>query len=113
MHLIVPNPPPGYIYEGESFQVFSGTGLGLIPLWQVYCGGCTDYKITTDQLDSYPTYSSPQLLGYCSAVAQTGATRPLYRLYLGGQFSDHFATVDFNEVTTSGYSNQGILCYVP
>ena len=113
MALLVPAPPLDYISEGTSYELFTQTGPGLIPLWQVYCGECADFMVTNVEFEGYPMYSNPELLGYCSEQPQPGATRPVYRLYFGGAYTDHFSTVDLLEVQNSGYAYEGILCYVP
>lgn len=107
--------PSGYVDEGPQFNLYASTGPGLVPVYQSYCGPCTDHLQTLTATEASPTYGDPQVLGYCSPT-QTGDTpHELRRLYLPKR-TDHMASTNQDEwaaATAGGWELESTLCWTP
>jgi hypothetical protein len=106
-HMFGPStvPPEGYSYEGPAFQVYEQGGPGLAPLYQSYCGACTDHLQTMSQDESSPSYVAPVLLGYVGIGQSSATPKALQRVY-SAEASDHFLTANPNEASaleSAGY----------
>lgn len=115
-----------YVSEGPSFTVFTHPYGGLVPVYRYYKHSVLDHFYTTN-IDEIGTlemgakgkhdYVFEGILGYISPHSFPGSV-PIHRYYQG-QVSDHFYTVDANEIGTfvvgnknkCGYTYEGVLGY--
>jgi hypothetical protein len=106
--------PRDYAREGSKFRLFTNPGDRRAPLWQSWCGPCTDHLQSLDAEEGAPLYSGAVLLGYCSRVRTDRATRELRR-FNSATGSDHFVSADPAEWQTAaaqGYTPEG-RCWIP
>ena len=110
-----PGAPAGYSPEGQQFLLFAQPGPGLTPLYQSYCASCMDHLQTVNSTEGSPVYTNPIVLGYCAISSSTAANTELRRVHQPTK-KDHFVTINQNElesVTSLGYIQEGVVCYVP
>jgi hypothetical protein len=106
-HLFTTNPgenPPGFVYEGSPFNVWTASASGRVAIYRCYVGSKRDHFISTNA--GCEGQAVEGLYGYLSA----GGTVAIYRCF-NGYF--HLATTDTGECQRAGFKVEGVLGYAP
>jgi len=110
----------GWAYEGVACNIYPTQVPGTIPLYR-YNGNSNHFYTTNINEIGTGThgtvgkhgYKSEGVAGYCFSTDQGSGTVPLYRFYNSGGV-DHFYTTSKSEGNAAtGWTYEGIQCYVP
>lgn len=98
----------GYTYEGPSGYLYNYQATGTVPYYRYFNSSNGDHLYS--QGSPAPSgYHLESILGYVYPTQVTG-TIPLYRYYSSS--AGHFYTLSLAEGSASGFTYEGISCYV-